>query len=62
MLTGVKNNKFGDVTCVKYKSIMPPVAIDGVHVVLEQVKIMPPKEKKKRCHPLPKRMRRSINR
>ena len=30
VLTGVKNNKFGDVTCVKYKSITPRTTIDGV--------------------------------
>ena len=51
MLTGVKTNKFGDVTCAKYKSIMPHVTIDGVRAAPEQVKVMPPKEKKKRAPP-----------
>jgi len=51
MPTGVKTNKFGDVTCVKYKSVMPHVAIDSVRAAPEQVKIIPPKEKKKRVRP-----------
>ena len=50
-LTGVKTNEFGDVTCVKYKSITPRLSIDGVHATLEQVKVVPPKEKKKRAPP-----------
>ena len=50
-LIGVKTNKFGDVTCVKYKSVMPCVAIGGVHAAPEQVKIVPPMEKKKRAPP-----------
>ena len=51
MLMGVKTNKFGDVTCAKYKSVTPRVAIDGVCAAPEQVKIVPPKEKKKRVPP-----------
>ena len=35
MLTGVWNNKFGDVTCAKYKSVMQCATIDGVRVVSE---------------------------
>jgi hypothetical protein len=54
MLTRVKTNKFGDVTCVKYKSVTPRVAIDGVHVAPEQVKIVPSKEKKKKAPPATK--------
>jgi len=50
-LTKVKTNKFGDVTCVKYKSVTSRVAIDCVHAAPEQVKIVPPKEKKKRVPP-----------
>ena len=49
---GVKTNKFGDVTCAKYKSVTPRVAIDGVCAAPEQVKIMPLKEKKKRASPV----------
>ena len=30
VLTGVKTNKFGDVTCAKYKSVTPRTTIDGV--------------------------------
>jgi hypothetical protein len=52
MLTGVKDNKFEDVTCAKYKSIMPRVAIDDARVAPEQVKIVLPKEKKKRAPPV----------
>jgi hypothetical protein len=51
-LTGVKANKFGDVTCAKYKSITPRVAIDGARVAPEQVKVVLPKEKKKRAPPV----------
>ena len=50
-LMGVKTNKFEDVTYAKYKSVMPHVTIDGVHATLEQVKVVPPKEKKKRALP-----------
>ena len=51
MLMGVKTNKFGDVTCANYKSVMPCVAIDDVHATPEQVKIVPLNEKKKRVPP-----------
>ena len=50
-LTGVKTNKFGDVTCTKYKSVTPRLSIDGVHAMPEQVKVVPPNEKKKRAPP-----------
>ena len=30
VLTGLKTNKFGDVTCAKYKSVTPRTTIDGV--------------------------------
>ena len=50
-LIGVKTNKFGDVTCAKYKSIMPRVTIDGVRAMPKQVKVVPPKEKKKKRAP-----------
>jgi hypothetical protein len=51
MLTRVKTNKFGDVTSVKYKSVMPRLPIDGVRAAPEQVKVVPPKVKKKRVPP-----------
>jgi hypothetical protein len=50
-LMGVKTNKFGDVTCIKYKMVTSRVSIDGVRATLEQVKVVPPKEKKKRAPP-----------
>jgi hypothetical protein len=60
-LTGVKPNKFGDVTCVKYKSVTPCLSIDGVCTALEQVKVVLPKEKKSRVPPSIQRMMRSIS-
>jgi hypothetical protein len=45
-LTGVKTNKFGDITCAKYKLVTPHLSIDGVRDVPKQVKIVPPKEMK----------------
>ena len=30
VLTGLKTNKFGDVTCAKYKSVTPRTTIDGI--------------------------------
>ena len=50
-LTGVKTNKFGDVTCMKYKSVTPRLSIDGVRAAPKQVKAVPLKEKKKRAPP-----------
>ena len=51
MLTGVKTNKFGDITCAKYKSVTPRLTINGVCAAPKQVKVVPPKEKKKRVPP-----------
>ena len=51
VLTEVKTNKFGDVTCAKYKSVTPCTTIDGVRATLDQIKVVPPKEKKKRVPP-----------
>jgi hypothetical protein len=48
VLTRVKTNKFGDVTCAKYKSVTPHTTIDGVWAMLEQIKVVPPKEKKRK--------------
>ena len=50
-LIRVKTNKFGDITYMKYKLVMPCVAIEGVCAMLEQVKIVLLKEKKKRASP-----------
>ena len=49
MLTGVKTNKYGDVTCAKYKSATPRTIIDGVRAMLDQIKVVPPKEKKRKA-------------
>jgi len=51
VLTGVKTNKFGDVTCAKYKSVTPRTTIDGVRAMPEQIKVVPPKEKRRRVPP-----------
>jgi len=48
VLTGVKTNKFEDVTCAKYKSVTPCTTIDGVRAIPVQIKFVPPKEKKRR--------------
>ena len=47
----MKTNKFGDVTCVKYKSVTPHLSIDGVRAAPKQIKVMSPKETKKRVPP-----------
>ena len=47
MLIGVRTNKFGDVTRANYKLVTPRLNIDGVCAAPEQVKVMPPKEKKR---------------
>ena len=49
VLTGVKTNKFGDVTCAKYKSVTPRITIDGVRAMPNQIKVVPPKEKKRKA-------------
>ena len=45
VLTGLKTNKFGDVTCAKYKSVTPRTTIDGVWAMPNQIKVVPPKRK-----------------
>jgi len=49
VLTGVKTNKFGDVTCTKYNLVTPHTIIDGVHAMPDQIKVVPSKEKKRRA-------------
>jgi hypothetical protein len=49
LLTEVKANKFGDVTCAKYKSVTPRTIIDGVRAMPDQIKLVPPKEKKRKA-------------
>ena len=56
VLTIVKTNKFGDVTCAKYKSVTPCNIINGVCAMSNQIKVVPPKEKKRKAPspPIPK--------
>ena len=49
MLTRVKTNKFGDVTCAKYKSVTPRTTIDGVRAMPDHIKVVPPMEKKRKA-------------
>jgi len=51
MLARVKANKFGDVTCAKYKSVTPHTTIDGVWAMPNQIKVVPLKEKKRKTPP-----------
>ena len=54
VLTRVKTNKFGDVTCANYKSISLRTTIDGVRAMPEQIKVVPPKKRKVPPPPIPK--------
>jgi hypothetical protein len=45
MLTGLKTNKFGDVTYMKYKKTTSRVTLDGVRAMPEQIKVVPPKKR-----------------
>jgi hypothetical protein len=45
MLTGLKTNKFGDVTYMKYKKTTPCVTPNGVWAMPKQIKVVPPKKK-----------------
>jgi hypothetical protein len=45
----VKTNKFGDITCAKYRLVTPRTIIDGVWAMLNQIKVVPPKEKKRKA-------------
>jgi hypothetical protein len=45
MQTGLKTNKFGDVTYMKYKKTTLCVTLDGVRAMLEQIKVVPPKKR-----------------
>jgi hypothetical protein len=43
-LVGVKTNKLGEVTYVKYTTATPRVSLDGIRAALGQVKFIPPRE------------------
>jgi hypothetical protein len=49
VLTGVRTNKFGDVTCAKYRLVTSHTTIDGVQALSDQIKVVPPKEKKRKA-------------
>jgi hypothetical protein len=49
VLTRVKTNKFGDVTYAKYRSVTSRTTIDGVRALLDQIKVVPSKEKKRKA-------------
>jgi hypothetical protein len=48
---GVKANKLGEVTCVKYTNATPRVSLDRIHATLSQVKFIPSREAPKRSTP-----------
>jgi hypothetical protein len=50
-LMGVKTNKLGEVTCVKYTTATPQVSLDGIRAAPNQVKFIPPRETTKRPAP-----------
>ena len=58
VLTRVKTNKFGDVTCAKYKSVTPRTTIDGVRAMPDQIKVVPQRRRRgRRHHHLSQRLR-----
>jgi hypothetical protein len=40
-IMGVKTNKLGEVTCLKYTNATPHVSLDGIRVAPSQVKFIP---------------------
>jgi hypothetical protein len=51
MLVGVKTNKLGEISCVKYTKATPRVSLDGIRATPGQVKFIPPREAPKRPTP-----------
>jgi hypothetical protein len=43
VLTGLKMNMFGDVTCMKYRSTTPRTSFEGVRAMPEQIQVKPPR-------------------
>jgi hypothetical protein len=43
VLMGLKTNKFGDVTCMKYRSTTPRTSFEGVQAMPEQIQVKPPR-------------------
>ena len=60
VLTGLKTNKFGDITCAKYRSVTPRTIVDGVRAPLDQIKVVPPKERKRKVPSPPEHPRMTI--
>jgi hypothetical protein len=60
VLTGLKTNNFGDITCVKYRSVTPRTIIDGVRALPDQIKVVPPKERKRKAPSPPEHPRMTI--
>jgi hypothetical protein len=60
VLTGLKTNKFGDVTCAKYQSVTPHTIIDGVRAMPEQIKVFPPRKRKAPSPPKHPRMTNAL--
>jgi hypothetical protein len=50
-LVGVKTNKLGEVTCVKYTTTTSRVSLDGIRAAPGQVKFILPRETPKRPAP-----------
>jgi hypothetical protein len=50
-LVGVKTNKLGEVTYIKYTTATPRVSLDGIRAAPGQVKFIPPRETPKRPTP-----------
>jgi hypothetical protein len=50
-IVGVKTNKLGEVTCVKYTNATPRISLDGIHAAPSQVKCIPLREAPKRSAP-----------
>ena len=60
VLTGLKTNKFGDITCAKYRSVTPRTIVDGARALPDQIKVVPPKERKRKALSPPERLRMTI--
>jgi hypothetical protein len=46
VLTGVKTNKFGDVTCAMYRSVTSRTTIDGIQALADQIKVVLPRRER----------------
>ena len=60
VLTRLKTNKFGDVACAKYWSVTPRTIVDGVRALPNQIKVVPPKERKRKALSPPESPRMTI--